>query len=168
MQLSPARQPLHERSVNTPIAAIGPEPVTKTNTSLKRRINNVDSPEYPASPLRLRVNQQSPLKDYTSASTMTAKVSRGNVDLSCGVDCSQPNPVAAMTQTVQMKDNVDEGDSQDTLNDSLLSRSNSDAMEDTMVSEQTASTEVSQLDRSAASVVSTREYWKPLRMAYIV
>ena len=164
MQLSPARQPLHERSVNTPTAAIGPEPVTKTSTSLKRRINNVDSPEYPASPLRLRVNQQSPLKDYTSATTMTAKVSFGDVGFSCGIDCSQtsqPNPVAAMTQTVQMKDTFEEDDSQDTLNDSLLSRSNSDPMEDTMVSEQTASTEVSQLDRSAASVVSPVNVGKP-------
>ena len=59
--------------------------------------------------------------------------------------------------TVQMKENVEEGDSQDTFNDSLLSRINSDPMEETMVSEQTASTEVSQLDRSAASVVSTLE-----------
>ena len=62
-----------------------------------------------------------------------------------------------MPATVQMKESVEEGDSQDTLNDSLLSRNNSDPMEDTMVSEQTASTEVSQLDRSAASVVSTFE-----------
>ena len=62
-----------------------------------------------------------------------------------------------MPATVQMKETVEEGDSQETLNDSLLSRTNSDPMEDTMVSEQTASTEVSQLDRSAASVVSTRE-----------
>ena len=87
MQQSPARQPLHERSVNTPIAAIGPEPVVKTNTNLKRRINNVDSPEYPASPLRLRVTQQSPVKDYTSASTMTAKVRLRNVGFSQGTDC---------------------------------------------------------------------------------
>ena len=57
-----------------------------------------------------------------------------------------------------MKENIEEGDSQDSLNDSLLSRTNSDPMEDTMVSEQTASTEVSQLDRSAASVVSIHEY----------
>lgn len=62
-----------------------------------------------------------------------------------------------MPHTVQMKENIEEGDSQDTLNDSLLSRINSDPMEETMVSEQTASTEVSQLDRSAASVVSTLE-----------
>ena len=59
--------------------------------------------------------------------------------------------------TVQMKENVEQGDSQDTFNDSLLSRINSDPMEETMVSEQTASTEVSQLDRSAASAVSTLE-----------
>ncbi|KAL8783127.1 MAG: hypothetical protein Q9195_009479 [Heterodermia aff. obscurata] len=57
-----------------------------------------------------------------------------------------------MPQTVQTKENVEEGDSQDTLNDSLLSRTNSDPMEDTMVSEQTTSTEISQIDRSAANV----------------
>ena len=160
MQQSPARQPLHERSVNTPIAATGPDSVVKTNTNLKRRINNVDSPEYPASPLRLRVTQQSPIKDYTSVSTMTAKVRLGNVGFSHGADCWQASPSKAIDElpvTVQMKETVEEGDSQETLNDSLLSRSNSDPMEDTMVSEQTASTEVSQLDRSAASVVSTRE-----------
>ena len=84
MQQSPARQPLHERSVNTPIAVIGPESVVKTNTNLKRGINNVDSSEYPASPLRLRVTQQSPVRDCTSVSVMAAKVRLRNVGFSYG------------------------------------------------------------------------------------
>ena len=60
---NPARQALIERSVNTFGTGNFPEIATKTNTGYKRRINNVDSPEYPPSPLRLRVTQHSPKKE---------------------------------------------------------------------------------------------------------
>ena len=52
-----------------------------------------------------------------------------------------------------MMDNIQEGDSQDTLKDSILSLTDDDPMEDTMLSQQTASTELSQPERSAASIV---------------
>lgn len=55
-----------------------------------------------------------------------------------------------------MSEELEEGDSQDTFKDSVLSVTDTDPMEDTMASQHTASTEVSQPDRSAASVVSKR------------
>ena len=76
MQQSPARQPLHERSVNTPVI-IHPEAASKINTGLKRRINNVDSPEYPPSPLRLRVTQGSPKSSQRSVSMTVEQVRHG-------------------------------------------------------------------------------------------
>lgn len=59
----PARQALIERSVNTFGTGRCPNIATQINTGSKRRINNVDSPEYPPSPLRFRVTQDSPEKE---------------------------------------------------------------------------------------------------------
>lgn len=61
----------------------------------------------------------------------------------------------ANTQTTQPRQDVEEGDSQETFKDSVLSGTDIDPMEDTMASQQTAATEISQVDRSTASLVRT-------------
>ena len=43
--------------------AICQDPAIKTNTGIKRRINKVDTPEYPPSPLRFRVTEDNTTKD---------------------------------------------------------------------------------------------------------
>ena len=63
MPQNPARQALIERSVNTSGIGYCPDIATKINTGSKRGINNVDSPEYPPSPLRFRVTQESPKEE---------------------------------------------------------------------------------------------------------
>ena len=70
MPQNPARQALIERSVNTSGTGHHPGIATKINTGSKRRINNVDSPEYPPSPLRFRVTQDSPKKDHRPTAIM--------------------------------------------------------------------------------------------------
>ena len=66
---------------------------------------------------------------------------------------SPPVSVTANTQTTQPRQDFEEDDSLDTCRDSVLSGTDLDPMEDTMASQQTAATEISQVDRSTASLV---------------
>ena len=157
MQQSPARHALHERSINTSMNAINSDLATKSNTGLtgvKRRINSVDSPEYPPSPLRFRITQDSPKKDRQRGVPVTETLQKVRMPKAGKVQSYTDRLQEAAMTTVDMEDDLEEGDSQETLRDSVSSSS-----------QQTSATETLQV-RSVASMVRRPTLQVPCANAY--
>ncbi|CAD6590761.1 MAG: hypothetical protein ASARMPREDX12_004723 [Alectoria sarmentosa] len=147
-QSSPSRRALVDLPVNTLGTPSSMTTVGKASMGHKRQIQEVEEPEYAQSTSRVRVSparSQSILKDDAPLG-QTQPARSGAVSVSSSAPHIQ---VDSMTE--ELVEEMGEGDSQHSYKDSALSSVVDFDPDDTMVSQQTAATEVTQPLRSRIS-----------------
>lgn len=169
-QSTPTRRALTDLPVNTFGTPSSTTTVAKTSMGHKRQIQEVEEAEFAQPTSRVRV---SPVR---SQSTHTDDTSLGQVSHSflrflgviAHVQCqsqpalsgamsvypSAPHPEVEDTMEEPVVEEMGEGDSQNSYKDSAMSSVVDFDADDTMVSQQTAATEVTQPLRSRISQVS--------------
>lgn len=168
-QSTPTRRALIDLPVNTFGTPLSMTTVGKASMGQKRQIREVEEPEFPQATSRVRVSpvrSESTLKDDIPSRQVSHILPK-----LCGVvahvPCqSQPALTGAMSvyssaphtevenTMEEPAEELGEGDSQNSYKDSAMSSVIDFDADDTMVSQQTAATEVTQPLRSRISQVS--------------
>ena len=170
-QTTPSRRALVDLQVNTFGSPSSLTTLGKTSMGQKRQIQEVEEPEFAQPRSRVRVSPihaHSAPKDgnssgqvshsFSSLSWKTPYIScQTQPALSGAMSVSPSAPPTQVEDTAEEPgDEMGEGDSQNSYKDSAMSSVVDFDLDDTMVSQQTAATEVTQPLRSRISQVSPK------------
>ena len=166
-QTPPSRRALVDLPVNTLGTPSGMTSLGKASMGQKRQIQEVEEPEFAQSRSRVRmspVRRQSTSKDNTPCGQVSSLYIHRRLTyilyqtqpaLSGAMSIHPPAPPIQIEDTTEEQaDEMGDGDSQNSYKDSAVSSVVDFDPDDTMVSQQTAATEVTEPVRSRISQVS--------------